>query len=386
MMKLFNLRRRVAQRELARQLTIFDRRAQEYPGTPPGPLPYATYDLMQRDSMIQTVMSVKRQGVLAAKFRVVPASSSGEARRNAAFVEECFARMDGSPATILDQAMDAFAKGWSVQEAVYEPLGSLLVLRAVRAKDPATFGLEVDAFGAVTGLRLAEGLRREEAGEQRSRGAAELHRLSPAPSLPRSSASSLPRAKFVVYANRGGYGRPKGRSDLDAAYPHWQAKVRLLDAWRVHLEKFASPTVLGKYNRGLPSEEAQGLLAALEGLAKRSAIVYPSEIEIGTLPGGRESNTGFMDAIEFHNREIARSVLGQTLTTDEGRRVGSLALGKVHLQVFLLQLQALRKELADVVMTEQVIRPLVELNFGPGEVPRFEFEEVPLEAFSSGSL
>ncbi len=377
MMKFFNLRRWSAQRELARQLTVFDRRAQEYPGTPPGPLPYATYDLMQRDSMIQTVMSVKRQGVLAAKFRVAPASSSGEARRKAAFVEECFARMDGSPATILDQAMDAFAKGWSVQEAVYEPLGALLVLKAVRAKDPATFGLEVDEFGAVTGLKL-------EARLQVSGTSTPLPPSSKTNHLEEGGA--LPRSKFVIYANRGGYGRPKGRSDLDAAYPHWQAKVRLLDAWRVHLEKFASPTVLGKYNRGLPSEEAQGLLAALEGLAKRSAIVYPSEIEIGTLPGGRESNTGFMDAIDFHNREIARSVLGQTLTTDEGRRVGSLALGKVHLQVFLLQLQALRKELADVVMTEQVIRPLVELNFGPGEMPRFEFEEVPLEAFSNGSL
>ena len=384
MMKLFNLRRRVAQQELAPQLTVFERRAQEYSGSPPGPLPYATYDLMQRDSMIQTVMSVKRQGVLAAKSRIVPSSTSGEARRNAEFIEDCFARMDGSASTILDQAMDAFAKGWSVQESVYEPLGSFLVLKTVRAKDPASFGLEVDEFGAVTGLKLES-------------------RLSPPPSpllsssrsnLPNGQESSrenrgggaLPRCKFVIYANRGGYGRPKGRSDLDAAYPHWQAKVRLLDAWRVHLEKFASPTVLGKYNRGLPAEEASSLLSALEGLAKRSAIVYPSEIEIGTLPGGRESNAGFMDAIEFHNREIARSVLGQTLTTDEGRRVGSLALGKVHLQVFLLQLQALRKELADVVMTEQVIRPLIELNFGPGEVPRFEFEEVPLEAFSSGNV
>ncbi|MBC8064892.1 MAG: DUF935 family protein [Chlorobia bacterium] len=364
MFKLFNLRRKAATQELARQLTLFDRRAQEYPGTPPGPLPYSTYDLMQRDSMVQTVMSVKKQGVLAAKHSIVPASSSASARRNAEFVEESLARMEGSAATILAQAMDAFAKGWSVQEAVYEPVGSLLMLQAVRAKDPSSFGLKVDEFGVVTGLRLEASL----AGDQRP------------------SSSALPRAKFVIYANRGGYGRPKGRSDLDAAYPHWQAKTRLLDAWRLHLEKFASPTVLGKVQRGIPAEEQASLLAALEGLARRSAIVYPNEIEIGVLSGGRESNAGFMDAIEFHNREIARSVLGQTLTTDEGRRVGSLALGKVHLQVFLLQLQALRKELADVVMTEQVIRPLVELNFGPGEIPRFEFEEVALEAFASGSL
>lgn len=387
MFKLFNLRRRVAQQELARQMTVFDRRAFENPGMPPGPLPYSTYDLMQRDSMVQTVMSVKRQGVLAAKYRVVPASDCGDAKRNAEFVEECFARMEGSPVTILDQAMDAFAKGWSVQESVYSLEDGLLWLKAVRAKNPASFGLEVDSFGRVTGLRLAEEQRRwgaEESGNWRSKSLAGGP-LTPSPS-PAVGRGELPRAKFVIYANRGGYGRPKGRSDLDAAFPHWQAKTRLLDAWKMHLEKFASPTVLGKFQRGLPESEAAALLRTLEGLAKRSAIVYPSEIEIGTLPGGRESNAGFMEAIDFHNREIARSVLGQTLTTDEGRRVGSLALGKVHLQVLLLQLQALRKELADTVMTEQVIRPLVELNFGPGEVPRFEFEEVSLEAFVSGSL
>lgn len=390
MFKLLNLRRRVAQQELARQMSVIDRRAFENPAMPPGPLPYSTYDLMQRDSMVQTVMSVKRQGVLAAKYRVVASSDRGDAKRNAEFVAECFARMEGSPGTILDQAMDAFAKGWSVQESVYEFEDGLLWLEAVRAKNPASFGLEVDSFGRVTGLRLAEEQRRWGDRETGRPGDKEHLRsvggpLSPGPS-PAEGRGELPRSKFVVYANRGGYGRPKGRSDLDAAYPHWQAKVRLLDAWKMHLEKFASPTVLGKFQRGLPESEAAALLRTLEGLAKRSAIVYPSEIEIGTLPGGRDANAGFMEAIDFHNREIARSVLGQTLTTDEGRRVGSLALGKVHLQVLLLQLQALRKELADTVMTEQVIRPLVELNFGPGEVPRFEFEEVALEAFVSGSL
>ncbi len=375
MFKLFNLRRRAATQELARQLTVFDRRAHEYPGTPSGPLPYATYDQMLRDSMIQTVMTVKKQGILAAKWSVLPASDSPEAKRNATFVEENFAQMAGSAGSILAQAMDAFTKGWSVQEAIYEVSGSHMMLRAMRAKDPATFGLELDEFGVVTGLKLATNL-----------AARDPHPQPLTPTRSSQGEGALPRAKFVLFANRGGYGLPKGRSDLDAAYPHWVAKTKLLDAWRMHLEKFASPTVLGKYQRGLPSSEAADLLSALEGLAKRSAIVYPSEIEIGTLSGGRESNSGFLDAIDFHNREIARSVLGQTLTTDEGRRVGSLALGKVHLQVFLLQLQALRKELADVVMTEQVIRPLTELNFGPEEMPRFEFEEVPLEAFATGNL
>jgi phage gp29-like protein len=370
MFKLF-ARRPAATQELARQLTLFDRRAQEIPGHAPGPLPYATYDLMQRDSMVQTVLNVKRQGVLAARFRIAAANDSASARRNALFVQENLERMEGSATSILSQAMDAFAKGWSVQETVFEAVGDVLMLRAVRAKNPANFGLRLDDFGQIQSLTLDQSLAPVPPTGRRGLG---------------EEGRALPRWKFVIYANRSAYGKPRGVSDLDAAHPHWKAKTTLLEAWRLHLEKFASPVVLGKYERGLPPEEAASLLAALDGLARRNAIVFPNEIEVGTLGSGRESNTGFMDAIEFHNREIARSVLGQTLTTDEGRRVGSLALGKVHLQVLLLQLQALRRELADSVIVEQVFRPLIELNFGPGDIPRFEFEDVPLDAFVAGSL
>jgi phage gp29-like protein len=152
------------------------------------------------------------------------------------------------------------------------------------------------------------------------------------------------------------------------------------------LERFAMPTVFGKFESGLSAEQQAAMLATLEGLNRTTAFVFPSEFEVGTLGGQREPSTGFMESIEFHNREIARAILGQTLTTDEGRRVGSLALGKVHLQVLLLQLEGLRRELADVVMTEQVIRPMVELNFGPGDVPRFEFEPASLGAFANGAV
>lgn len=360
MFKFFDRRRRrAAARECSPQITSVERRALEIPGTPPGPLAFSVYDQMERDSMIQTALTIKKLAVLAADFRLVVPDSSPESRRRTDFVEEAFAQMEGSPLTVLQHAMDAFAKGWSVQEMVFESVHDRLWLRAIRPKNPALFGLGVDAFGTPTTLHLH---------------------------LPGESPAEVPRWKFVLYTHRSGYGRPKGRSDLDGAYSHWRAKSTLLNAWRIHLERFASPTVLGKYQRGLGAEEQGAILASLRDLQDNTAIVFPNEIEIDTLGGTKEGSTGFMEAIEFHNREIARSILGQTLTTDEGRRVGSLALGKVHLQVMLLQLNALRRELADAVMTEQIIRPLIELNFGPGPIPRFEFVQGEPDAFRTGSL
>jgi phage gp29-like protein len=96
--------------------------------------------------------------------------------------------------------------------------------------------------------------------------------------------------------------------------------------------------------------------------------------------------SGYLEAIDYHNREIARAILGQTLTTEDSRRIGSLALGKVHLQVLIMQLAGLRRNLAERVMNEQFIRPLIELNFGPGLYPKLAFEEPDLDVFRTGKV
>lgn len=352
-------KKRVNSKESAPQLTTFQRQNLQTPGLPPGGLPYAVYRAMEMDPMIQTALTIKKQAVMAVAWRIVPKDSSSRAREAALFVEDNLHQMHGSASTVLTQAMDAFSMGWSIQEMVFRPVNDQIWLQAIRPKDPSLFGLQMDAFGNIEQLRLQ---------------------------LPGETPLDLPRDRFVIFVNRQTYGKPKGQSDLDAVHPHWVAKQALSKAWKLHLERFASPTILGKYQRGLPSEEQTSVLRALQGLQDTLAIVYPSEIEIQTLGGDKASSSAFQDAIEFHNREIGRAILGQTLTTDEGRRVGSLALGKVHLQVLLLQLSALRKLLADQVMTEQVIRPLVEMNFGADVVPRFEFEEQPLEAFVTGKI
>lgn len=361
-MKWFSIsarRRRKAQQELAPQLGIAQRAALEQPGVPPGGLPYATYDHMQADAMVQTCLTLKRLGVLAAPFTIEPADATPEARRNADFVEESFSRMAGSPLSILHGAMDAFAKGWSVQEMVWRAEDGKLWLDRVKSKDPSMFGIHVDSFGNVDSLELR---------------------------VPGEPARELPRGKFVLFANRAVYGNAKGKSDLDAAYLHWKSKKELLGAWKLHLERFASPTVLGKISRSTPQIEQADLLAKLEGLNRSTAITFPDDVDVSTLAAKGEGSAAFFDAIDFHNREIGRAILGQTLTTDEGRRVGSLALGKVHLQVLLLQLEAVRKELADGVMGEQVIRPMIEMNFGSGKLPRFVFASADLGSFSAGIL
>jgi len=295
---------------------------------------------MLRDSMVGTALSIKRLGVLSGPFRIV-----GQDAARVAFVEEAFARMEGSPAGVLNDAMSAFATGWSVLEPIYTFRDGRIWLQRVEPRDIDRFAPEFDDYGNLNGLRTLQPEVR------------------------------LPIERFIVYRYRATAKRPHGTGDLDSALPHYLAKRNLLEAWDRHLANFASPTMIGRVPRTVSQAEADMAFRALSRLRESAAITLPADIEIDHVGGETVASGGFMEAIDFHNREIARCILGQTLTTDEGRRVGSLALGKVHLQVLLMQLAALRRELADTVMTEQLIRPLIEANFGPGEVPRFEFEE-----------
>ena len=308
---------------------------------------------MQRDSMIQTALTVKQLGVLSAEWEVVGDSDA------ARFVREAFERMEGSVITLLQNAMDAFIHGWSIQEIVYTAEGGKWWIQSVKPKNPRYFSMAIDEYETPTALVL---------------------------NLPGEAERRFSPDRFVIFRHRGGYGRPYGVSDLDAALPHFQSKRELMAAWKIHLAKFASPTLMAKFGKDANSEDQSSMLRALESIERSTAIVFPEEFDVRALNENSAASQGFMEAINFHNREIARAILGQTLTTSEGERVGSLAMGRVHLQVLLLQLEALRRDLADTVVNEQVIKPLVALNFGNVPLPKFRFKPTQLSAFATGQV
>jgi len=317
------------------------------------------YEEMLEDPLVRSAVTVKKLGTLTVPWRL---ETSGNARVDA-FVQEMFNEMEGSPTGVLYDALDAIAKGYSVLEKVFDTglpgFAGAIWVRAVKPKDPAMFGFDVDEFLNIKSLVLH---------------------------VPGEAGIELPADKFVVYAYNKRYSQPYGESDLRAAYRHWRTKRALIDQWNAHLEKYASPAIVGKFQRGLSEEEQAALLDALDKVQRQSALIHADDIEVSLLDGRRTAESGYLEAIDYHNREIARAILGQTLTTDDSRRVGSLALGKVHLQVLIMQLNGLRKDVAERAMNEQIIRPTVDLNFEGGVYPRFVFEEPELDVFRTGRV
>jgi phage gp29-like protein len=328
-----------------------------YPPTITPGLP--AYEEMLEDPLVRSAVTVKKLGALAVPWRLEPSGNS----RIDAFIEHMFAEMEGSPTGVLFDALDAIAKGYSVMEKVYDiglpGFDGAVWVRAVKPKDPGLFGFEVDEFLNIESLVLH---------------------------VPGASGVELPVDKFVVYAYNKRYSQPYGEPDLKPAFWHWRIKRTLIDQWNEHLEKYASPSIVGKFERGLSEEEQAALLEALHKVQRQSALIHADDIDVSLLDGRRSAESGYLEAIDYHNREIARAILGQTLTTDDSRRVGSLALGKVHLQVLIMQLNGLRKDIAERVMNEQIIRPTVDMNFDAGVYPRFVFDEPELDVFRTGRV
>ncbi|GBC93606.1 hypothetical protein HRbin15_02106 [bacterium HR15] len=314
---------------------------------------YEIYDQMLTDAHVRACFNLKRLGILSVDWRLEPADDSPDALFVRDFVLYNLQTMAGGVFSLLWRTLDALAKGFAVLEKLYEwrstpPYEGFWTLKGFKAKNPALFAFEVDAFRNVRALIL---------------------------NTPDGQRISLPREKFILYAHNARYESPAGESDLRAAYMHWRSKQRILQMWDLFLAKYASPTLIGVYRRGLPPSQQDELLRALDRVQQETAMVVPEDVEVRALELKQAGADSYAEAITYHNAEIAKSLLGETLTTDEGQRVGSLALGQVHLKVLQTQLKALRADLAERVMQHQIIRPLLQLNFGTAPEPRFVWDE-----------
>jgi len=322
----------------------------------------ALYDEMQKDSQVRSCLNTKKFAVLSKGWDVQPASDDPADLEAARFVKFCLEDMRGSVQDMLFKVLDALAKGFSICEINFKivqegPYAGMVGLDSIKSKDPAAFGFDMDEFLNIRGLiMMAPGLK-----------------------------TDLPVDKFIIYTYMPSYELPHGQSDLRAAYKHWWSQEVILKFYNMYLEKFGMPTAKGSYRRGMPKQQQDELLRVLDKIQQETAIVVPEDVAIELLEAQRGGDAGYLDAIEFHNKQIAKAILGQTLTSDEGSRVGSLAMAKVHLDILGFYLDKLKRDLEETVMREQVIRPLVDFNFS-GQPPAASRQRPAYPRFTLGSL
>ena len=317
------------------------------------------YEQMMTDAMVRASINTKRYALLAKPWQVAPKLNPGEKTPTAQaamardFVEASLRGMrnpDGSGRDFrqaLFGIMSAFYRGFSVAEMIWrvEEQGrwaGRYMLEAIKGKSPKQIGFDVDNYLNVRSITSW---------------------------TPMSGWQEVPRSKCVVFVYNAHDELPYGDSDLRPVYKHWWSKDTLLKFWNLALQRYGMPMLFAQAPAGATAER---ILEALQGMHQDTSAVFPPDVTPQLLQPTHPNASAFTEAVEWHNQQIAQGVLLQTLTSGEGRRVGSMALGKVHFDVLLYALESARADVEAVVNT-QIVRPLMELNFANADeiCPRF---------------
>ena len=182
----------------------------------------------------------------------------------------------------------------------------------------------------------------------------------------------LPPHKFLVNSFRPRHGNRRGRPLLRRVFwPSW-FKRQDLKFWLKFIEK-GSGSVVVRYPQGATDQDKQRALEAAEAINAETAVAIPENFQIVSelLQSARagDSSVFLSLADQLCNNEIARVILGQTLTQragEDGR--GSRALGEIHQEVRFEKIATDARDLMSVI-NDQLLRWLFLFNFGPDVHP-----------------
>ena len=171
----------------------------------------------------------------------------------------------------------------------------------------------------------------------------------------------LPERKFWVHS--------VGGSDDDEPYgiglAHWLYwpvlfKRNGLRFWNIFLDKFGTPTAMGKYPRGSSPQDIRNLLGALQSIAQDSGFVIPEGMAVELLNAARSGVGDYKELCAYMDGAIAKVILSQTMTTDNG---SSRSQGEVHDDVKLEVIKSDADLLTDS-FTAGPARWWTDFNFG----------------------
>ncbi|MCH9853389.1 MAG: DUF935 domain-containing protein [Alphaproteobacteria bacterium] len=287
----------------------------------------------RKDAQVMACMQQRIYHAVALPYRVMPADDSDDAKQIADFTRKILHRLDMDK--ITEQMLWARYYGYAVAEIIWQQKHNHITIEAIKPRHPQYF--DFDAHGKIH-IKNQFG-----------------------------KPVDLPEKKFW-HVTSGGIcaDQPRGEALAEWLYAPVKTKNDAMEQWQIFLEKYASPTIIGKYPAArIRESEKTALLEAAANLRRDTAAVIPDSMMLELLEAKRTGNGEYHPLIAHCNASIAKLILGQTMTTDEG---GSYAQANVHDRV------KNRLILADCDLicesfTRQVITWLCEWNFGDDDVP-----------------
>lgn len=183
----------------------------------------------------------------------------------------------------------------------------------------------------------------------------------------------LPRNRLAFYCFEREGADWTGTSLLRGAYKDWWLKEQALRYANQGIERNSMGLPVVGYDDDSDREKA--LEIATQARAGATAgVAIPRDRMDFTLVGvtGRVSDP--MPLVKYHDQAMSRAALAMFL--DLGHDSGARSLGDTFVDFFTMSLQSIAEWIA-VTTTKEVIRPLVDINFGPGKpIPTLRCEQI----------
>ncbi|MGK7346295.1 MAG: phage portal protein family protein [Candidatus Nitrospinota bacterium M3_3B_026] len=297
-------------------------------------------EMAERDLHLGAVTQTRLLAAASRERDVIPASSSDEDERIALFVREA---LDNIPRRreLAASLMSAVTHGFAVAEILWDASEGTAVIKDILPRPQALFTFaDPEEPGRLRGF--------------------------PAWVSPEGRAVDLPREKFILHsAGRGPEVFLKTGLYRGISWYYLFTNFTIKD-WLSFMDVYGIPLRLGKYKKTADEGAREALRRAVSQLGSDAAAVISEDTTIefihSALAGDHKL---FREAAEFFNRQKSKRLLGQTLTTEGGQGSGSsYALGRVHERV-RSDIVAYDCGALDETLTQDIVRPLVDFNFGP---------------------
>jgi len=313
---------------------------------------------VERDTHFTSVLATRRQKLMKKGWRVDPASDSARDIQIADFVKTQLNDMQGSFENDLEAMLDKISKGFSLTEINYIPLvrgkyQGKVGLESLRFKPAKYFTFKFDDFGRWT-----------------------IRQWDP-------KETDLPTYKFVHVINGPNDENPYGDSyGAKSAFWVW-LKENEAKFWAIFSERFGMPLTRVEMPTKATQEEQDKVDDILEAVRRDTGIRVPKGFMVDFLEAQRSGDVAYDNFIERCNKEISKIIIGQTLSSEEGKRgQGSYALGQTHAQTMEDYIAFDAFDISQAV-NKQIIKRLVDYNFLTDTYPVFKFLGIDIGALIS---
>lgn len=180
--------------------------------------------------------------------------------------------------------------------------------------------------------------------------------------------------KFLILQNNASYNNPYGEAILSKCFWSIFFKKEAVKSWATFLEDYGLPFLVAENDGNSvvndTNDTSKDLLEQLEDMRQGGRAVPPQGWKISALDVSGASSPAIFEAnIHYHNSEMSKAILSQTLTTEQGTS-GSYAMSQTHLQVRSDVIDADKKMVENAF--NELIKKIYQLNFNQTkDLPKF---------------